>query len=656
MVSTFHGLEVAKRGLFTQQSALYTTGHNISNANTEGYTRQRVNMEQTAAFPPASRNRPEMAGQIGSGVQAGSVERVREAFLDDQFRSEATKAGYYDALENGLGKMEEIMNEPTDQGLAKTMDRFWQSLQDLAVNPEDSGARSVVKERGKAVAETFNYLSESVQTLQKDAQQEANVTVQDANSMLNQINQLNQQIGNIEPHGQLPNDLYDERDRLLDNLSEIVSIDVSYKQSASSSKEIADGIATVRLADEQGNSIDGVPALVDGEQESVNELSINYQDSGNRIAFDNLQLNQISEDGEVVGEAHTIDFNGFPTPGKLKGLADLAGTVTDTPSDSAYAVSEALPATGADLDGLNMTLSGTFENDEGETETGDSLVFTLGADSTLADIKDKINGTEGMEAEILNQDGQQRLVVRSESTGRDAKLNVDGDGADFLGIKGVHEGTNEQEGSYASMLDDLDQLASSFANQFNAVHKSGTSLDDMDEIENGDTPQDIGFFSYDSSYPVGEAPKNGNPEDRVYRGMASEIGVIDSIQEDVANIAASATASQSAGDGENARELAGIQGRVDDLLGEGSTVNSFYEGMIGGMAVETQEARRMSENTQTLQNSVENQRNSVSQVSLDEEMTNMIKFQHAYNASSRNITSIDEMLDRVINQMGRVGR
>lgn len=90
MRSTFHGLEVAKRGMFTQQSALYVTGHNIANANTPGYSRQRVNFVQTEPYPPASMNRPQIPGQMGTGVEAGSIERVRDSFLDIQYRGEIT--------------------------------------------------------------------------------------------------------------------------------------------------------------------------------------------------------------------------------------------------------------------------------------------------------------------------------------------------------------------------------------------------------------------------------------------------------------------------------------------------------------------------------------------------------------------------------------
>src|SRR5690606_8204374 len=155
-MSTFHGLEMAKRALFTQQSALYTTGHNISNANTEGYSRKRVNFETLPAYPNGARNRPQITGHFRQGVQAGYVERIRDSFLDLQYRAENSKSGYWETMSNSLYRMESLLNEPSESGLSNTMDKFWQSLQDLSVNPENTGARSVVVQRGQAVADTFN--------------------------------------------------------------------------------------------------------------------------------------------------------------------------------------------------------------------------------------------------------------------------------------------------------------------------------------------------------------------------------------------------------------------------------------------------------------------------------------------------------------------
>lgn len=255
MRSTFHGLEVAKRGMFTQQSALYVTGHNIANANTPGYSRQRVNFVQTEPYPPASMNRPQIPGQMGTGVEAGSIERVRDSFLDIQYRGENNKLGYWEARADALKKMEDIMNEPSDSGLSKTMDQFWQALQDLSVNPENEGARSVVRQRGLAVVETFHYLYDSLSQIKKDLGHEIGVTITEINSLAQQISKINQQISEIEPNGYLPNDLYDERDRLIDELSKLVNVQVEKVPSGGNALKIAEGTYNIYLVDSNGNPI-----------------------------------------------------------------------------------------------------------------------------------------------------------------------------------------------------------------------------------------------------------------------------------------------------------------------------------------------------------------------------------------------------------------
>ncbi|UOR11671.1 flagellar hook-associated protein FlgK [Halobacillus amylolyticus] len=513
MVSTFHGLEVAKRGLFTQQAALYTTGHNISNANTPGYTRQRVNFEQTGPFPAASRNRPEIPGQMGSGVQAGSIERVRVGFLDDQFRGENSKTGYYEARSDAFGRLESLMNEPSDSGLAKTMDRFWQSLQDLSVNPQNSGARDVVVQRGQAVAGTFNYLSNTLHRMQNDIKTEVGVTTKEINSLSNQINNLNKQIAEVEPHGYVPNDLYDERDRLVDQLSGIVTIDVSYEDTPSSADPLAMGKATISLVGNNGQALDPPATLVDGTTNSVNEVTVNYPDDEMPLA-ESISVGDTSYDVE--------DFS----QGKLRGLVESGGYMA----------------------------------------------------------------------------------------GDDAR------------------------GTYADMVYDLDKMATAYATAINTVQKGGESLNSMEE---GSEPPN--FFFVDDTLTTDEAG--------VVRGLAGSLDVTDAVKEDADHIAAAN--SELAGSGGNALDLANVLDEPAAILGEETSVSTFYESIIGTMAVEAQEAYRMESNSATLKASVNQQRQSVSAVSLDEEMTNMIKFQHAYNAAARNITVIDEMLDRIINQMGR---
>ncbi|MED3689457.1 flagellar basal body protein [Peribacillus butanolivorans] len=98
MISTFMGLETAKRGLSTSQGALYTTGNNVANANTLGYSRQRVNLVQTSGFPTVGLNSPRVAGQLGTGVAAETVQRIRDSFLDSQYRTQSNKIGFYGAM------------------------------------------------------------------------------------------------------------------------------------------------------------------------------------------------------------------------------------------------------------------------------------------------------------------------------------------------------------------------------------------------------------------------------------------------------------------------------------------------------------------------------------------------------------------------------
>ena len=516
MVSTFHGLETARRGMTTQQSALYTTGHNIANANTPGYTRQRVNFVQSNPFPSPGLNAERMPGQLGTGVEAGTIQRVRESFLDVQFRGEQTKTSYWEARANALGKMEEIMNEPTETGLANTMNQFWQSLQDLAANPEDQGARSVVRQRGVMVANTFNYLSNSLNAIKDDFGKQISVTVKTVNSLSDQISKINKQISEIEPVGYLPNDLYDERDRLIDELSKFVEIKVHPpRSSGGASLPVAEGILDISIVGANGTET----KLIEGS--NFKKLSV-------------------------------------------------------------------VPAMDSDGDGVN------------DQPTGSVTGFQL--------------------------DGQDVSIARS------------GELRGLVEAFGYVENGTEK-GIYSKMLDDLDKMAYSFATQFNVVHSQGYTL--KTSTENSELGGD--FF---------EPFSNG------YENAAALIRVSSNI-DNINHIAVSTIQGES-GNGDNARNLADVKnadfGQLAGYPITAGSIQSFYESLIGSMGVEAQEANRMADNSVVLRDSVENRRQSISAVSLDEEMTNMIKFQHAYNGSARMITVLDEMLDRIINGLGTGGR
>lgn len=531
MRSTFMGLETAKRGMFAQQSALHTTGNNIANANTEGYTRQRVNFKATEAYPSLGLNRPQIPGQMGTGVEVESVQRVRESFLDIQYRSENNKLGYWESRANALQKMEEIMNEPSDTGLANSLDQFWMSLQDLALDPTNAGARSVVRERGNAVADTFNYLATSLKSVQGDLKNELDVSVKEVNSIAKQLNNINKQISEIEPNGYLPNDLYDERDRLLDKLSSLANIKVSYNPSGGNALKISEGTATVEIVDDNGKILG---TLVDAKSQRVNELSVTFK----KITDDDGNITDGLVEGVKIG-SKSISIMDFNSAGKVSALID------------SYGYSETL---------------------------SDSSVVEYGV--------------------------------------------------------------------YPQMLNDLDTMAFTFATAFNAVHSEGWTLNDFDPVtkEPNLDNTEIDFFT------LGDQPFGSNS-----KGAASLIKISREIQASTNNIAAAiydGTTLPEIGNGKNANKLSNVKNGILTIGTTNTTLQNFYEGIIGGMAVNSQEAQRLTTNSTVLRDSVDERRQSVSAVSLDEEMTNLVQFQHAYNAAARMITIQDEILDRIINGMG----
>jgi len=535
-MSTFMGLETSKRGLFTQQSALYTTGHNISNANTLGYSRQRVNMEATAGFPGTGLSAGTMPGFLGTGVQAGSIQRVRDGFVDDQFRQESNKLGYWDSKTKAISQMEDVMNEPSAYGLQKSLSEFWQSLQDLAVNPENGGARAVVVQRGVAVADSFNYIHKSLTEIQTNLGNEIGVSTGQVNSILKQISELNAQIKQVEPNGYLPNDLYDARDALLDELSGYFPIETKYEKSGGRALAIAEGAVTV---------------------------SIKLKDGVNLKVVDGIEFAQVRTN-----------------PGQTNDNITPSG-----------------PVQGFYLVKVNADNTETrLERDMTEFDPGDPLTY-IGHDSfyDLGKMKSLVNSYGAVE---FGPDGEP--------------------------IAGTSKGI------YPNMIAELNKMAEAFITEFNLIHSAGEPLPTNPPLAPRIKESD--FFTGNS---------------------ASTIAINEKIIADSGLINASNTANEE-GNGKNAKKLADVQFSAIESLSN-ATIQTYFSGVIGKLGVDGQQAERMTFNTTTLLGAVEHRRASISSVSLDEEMTDMIRFQQAYNASARMITVVDETLDKIINGMGRVG-
>lgn len=224
MSSTFFGLELSSRALTSQQAALNITGHNISNANTQGYTRQIANLTATTpdTIPGMGRNL-----SFGSGVTLDTITRARDAFVDRQFRSETSKQQYWAAKQDSLSKVEDVLNEPSDNSLSNDMNQFWVAWSDLSKGPENAGARSVVRERTLTLIDSLQAISTQISDRQNDLDSQVNVQISQINVFAKQIKDMNDQIKRAEVSGDNPNDLRDSRDKLVDELSKIVNVRVT---------------------------------------------------------------------------------------------------------------------------------------------------------------------------------------------------------------------------------------------------------------------------------------------------------------------------------------------------------------------------------------------------------------------------------------------
>ncbi len=477
MPSPFGGLSIGLSGLLAAQQAMETASHNVANANTPGYSRQRVNLVASRPYTYPAFNRSGLPGQIGTGVSVASIERVRDAFLDLQIRGELPLQSQWETRRDELGKIETVFPEPSTSGLGSVLGKFWDAWQDLAADPSSTAARSALVEQSQSLASNFNSYAQQLSTLASGADYQVGQQVSSINELAQQIATLNGQIQRVQVSGDNANDLSDQRDQLLDELNKITHVSVAQE---------ADGTVSVQI---------GGTDLVSGDR------------------------------------ARAVTTR-----------TDASGHMIPTWS------------TGGDV--------------------------KLGAGSLTAYIQIRDTDVVGYQAK-------------------------------------------------------LDELAKGVADAVNTLHTTGVDATGA---------QGLDFFTYDATL-----------------GIAATFAVNTVIADDPSRVAAAATTTGSP----PARPAAGdatIAGQIADLRtakiinGDTQTANDFYAGIVGGVGADSQHAQDMASNEELVVTSLTTRRESTSGVSLDEEATDMLRFQHAYQAASRVITSMDEMLNTLINGTGLVGR
>ena len=282
MSNVFGILNTGRTALLTQQKAIDVTGHNIANVNTDGYSRQRVNMETNEPYSS-------QPGQTGTGVRAAEIQRIYDRFLGAQINNENQNLGNWETQKGVLERVEIIFDESSGYGLNQAMSEFWNAWQDLANNPSDYAGRAALLAKSETITATFNNIYSNLEQIQTDIDTSIMGTVKEINSIAERIAGLNQKIALTEVGGQNANDYRDSRDLLLKELSLKINID---------SFENSDGKVTVLVA--------GGRPLV----ENISSWNLSTQPD---VDSDFQDIAWTDSDG------HLVDITDSISGGKLKG-------------------------------------------------------------------------------------------------------------------------------------------------------------------------------------------------------------------------------------------------------------------------------------------------------------------------------------------------
>lgn len=294
VASTFYGLNIASSGLSAHQTAMSVLGHNIANANNPTYKRQQAVMAARPGQPSHGGAVDPSAGRLGSGTQILAIRRMQDNYLDSQVRASGQSLGYWQAGRQALDQVVGIIGEPSEYALGSQLDKFWNAWQELSLNPENLAARNSVLETGGSVARSLNRIASQIEGVRTQTDLAIRDRVTSINSLTGQLASVNDEIQRTVGAGHAPNDLMDQRDAILSELSQLVDIQVygtggstdvvtiggrallqGNRASQLTTGEDADGHATVVWA-EDGAPVEIAGGELGGQMHVQNVLIPNY--------------------------------------------------------------------------------------------------------------------------------------------------------------------------------------------------------------------------------------------------------------------------------------------------------------------------------------------------------------------------------------------
>ncbi len=621
MASTFLGLNTAGTGLTYFQAALNTTAHNISNQNTEGYSRQQVLAKASVALRMHN-----SYGMQGTGITVSGVKQVRNAYYDAKYTAAVAKSQEYSIKNQYLLEMETYMNEQnSDAGYTKLLSEISAAMQQLSTNPSDSTTRIQYVQSLSNLTEYVKELSNNYQSTQKSANDEIAIYVNEINSIAKQIYSLNEQIINIEVRGGNANDLRDQRALAVDKLSQYVNVTVDEEAiTYGTGKDAVESGAsrfTVRingdvLVDDMGyKQLDVVPRAEKINDTDIKGLYDVYWVGNDKKPIEKFNLNDVNLTGKLKGLFQIRDGNNNANPisGSVSGR--MYDSVTNTMS-----INIKLDAAINVMD-INLPTSGSIVVG-GVTYYYESWT---GASNSNGDI----NTISFKNLTYYDKNGK---LVQADPADFSSNMaaKVAGDHVDFKGIP--------------YYMSQLNEFARTFSQYMNAIHASKEGADANNDrgldILTSLSPEGVNHNFSDTSGTVAEYYRINCLNWTVNTDIAKDINkVVVSYKNDIeqGNVEA------------NDIILKMMAGLNDRTMFRQGTAAQFMEAITTNLAVDTRMNGMFAENQDDIVNVINNQRMSVSSVDQNEEANNLVILQNGYNLSCKVMSVLDEVLDKLIN-------
>ena len=576
MRSTFAGLNTMVRGIQNNQLSLDTTGHNITNASTEGYSRQRVDSAATNY-----QERPALYGgvYVGGGVDVVALNRARNIYADKQYWSENSARNLYQTYKTNYDKVETVFNDSKKTGILNAMQQFYSAWVNLSNYASDAASRTAVLTKGNNLIDRIKTGATQLQSQIMAQYDEMSIQVEKLNGLTKEIARLNKNIMFAEANGGKANDLRDQRDLLVDKISEITNVNV-YEEANGQYTVVSNGMSLVQR--ENSLTVEMSPPI-HNEQYGISDYTLRIKEAGG--------IGYVPVGGVLKALQDTI----VQDKGYIDKLADIAATLLTTFND--------VHKLGVGIDKEETSWLNFFGNNKYTAPSGTTykqMQYTWHVDPAT--------GERWMEAVGAT-------VNRTKVAGPPAQTTV---------TTAATAATPEDRLKSMQIINALkvsDEL----------MAQGGQNLIAARQIIDPATGKKLvpTLGPGGSSYTYNDEWVNGTGDGT----MAVELSKLFNI------------------DQAGTMNPRGTTRAITDV-----SINQYYNGMMSRLGADAENVDKTLKQQDDLMTQIEQWRQSTSGVDWNEELTNMLKFQTGYGACSRVLTSMDEMLDRLINSTGVVGR